>query len=269
MVLDLDVVAVQGDVATDELDAFDPMVPGELLGLVADLAPELPVLVVLPHVFRRDDPEYVVGLRVRFAAPRRQRDAPDELPDLGRDDYLVADPEVEVPGVAEPRRAPAGDADVHEPGERPSILCRVRDNATSRIASGETLYARAARASPKLRAAPAQSAPDAPRRCDVSPRSCPRWRRARASRLRWPPRLCRRARAVPGPPVPRRPGPPARRASPPPWPADPVSEEGLRLSRLQPRTPPGTPPLWRRPRPPPATLSRRQFGPAPRSPRRG
>src|SRR5215211_2151942 len=35
---------------------------------------------------------------------------------------------------------------------------RMRDNVTSRIASGETLYASAARASPRARAAPAQSA---------------------------------------------------------------------------------------------------------------
>ncbi len=39
------------------------------------------------------------------------------------------------------------------------MLRRIRDNATSRIASGETLYASAARASPRVRAASAQSAP--------------------------------------------------------------------------------------------------------------
>jgi hypothetical protein len=70
------------------------VVAGELLGLGAYLAPPLPVLVILPRVLFGDDAEYVVGLGVRFAAPRRQGDAPDEIPYLGRDYDLVADPEV-------------------------------------------------------------------------------------------------------------------------------------------------------------------------------
>jgi hypothetical protein len=70
------------------------VIAGELLGLGADLSSPLPVLVVLPDVLFGDDAEYVVGLGVRFAAPRRQSDAPDEVPYLGRDDDLVADPEV-------------------------------------------------------------------------------------------------------------------------------------------------------------------------------
>jgi hypothetical protein len=70
------------------------VVAGELLGLGADLASPLPVPVVLPLILLGDDAEYVVGLGVRFAASRREGDAPDELPYLGRDDDLVADPEV-------------------------------------------------------------------------------------------------------------------------------------------------------------------------------
>src|SRR5215218_5627172 len=94
LVLDLDVVAVERDVAADELDLLYPIVAGELLGLGADLSSPLPVLVVLPRVLFGDEAYYVVGLGIRFAAPRRQGDAPDELPHLGRDDNLVADSEV-------------------------------------------------------------------------------------------------------------------------------------------------------------------------------
>src|SRR5918998_1808211 len=157
LVLDLDVAAVQRDVAAYELDLLYAVVAGELLGLVADLAPPLPVLVVLARVLLGHEADDVVGLGVGLAAPRRQGDAPDEVPHLGGDDYLVADPEVELPRVAEPRGRPAGDADVDEPGEGASMLCRIRDNATSRIASGETLYASAARASPRASAASARA----------------------------------------------------------------------------------------------------------------
>jgi hypothetical protein len=94
LVLYLDVVAVERDVAADELDLPYTVVAGELLGLGADLASPLPVPVVIPRVLLGYDAEYVVGLGVRFAAPRREGDAPDELPNLGRDDDLVADPEV-------------------------------------------------------------------------------------------------------------------------------------------------------------------------------
>src|SRR5829696_1925944 len=93
-ILDFYVVAVERDVAADELDLLYPVVAGELLGLVADLSAPLPVLIVLPRVLFGDYAEYVVGFGIRFAAPRRQGDAPDELPHLGRDDDLVADPEV-------------------------------------------------------------------------------------------------------------------------------------------------------------------------------
>src|SRR3712207_2929438 len=117
------------------------MIPGELLGLLADLTPKLPVLVVLPRVLPRDYPEYVVGLPVGLATAGRQGDAPYELSGLGLDDHLVADAQVEIPSVAEPGHPPAGDADVYEPGEGSSIFRRIRDSDTSRIASGETLYA--------------------------------------------------------------------------------------------------------------------------------
>src|SRR5919107_418951 len=159
LVFDLDVGAVQGDVATDKLHAFDGMVPGELPGLFPDAASQFPVAILRPGVLLGEDPDYVVGLGVRLAAARRQGDASDQLPHLGRDDYRVADPEVKVPRVAESGDAPARDPDVHEPGEGTSIFRRIRDNVTSRIASGKTLYASAARASPRARAAPTQSAP--------------------------------------------------------------------------------------------------------------
>src|SRR5215204_475763 len=159
LVLDLDVGAVQGDVATDKLHAFDGVVPGELPGLFPDGASQFPVAILRPGVFLSEDPDYVVGLCVRLAAARRQGDAADQLPYLSRDDYRVADPEVQIPRVAEPGDAPPGDPDIHEPGEGASIFRRMRDNVTSRIASRETLYASAARASPSARAAQAQSAP--------------------------------------------------------------------------------------------------------------
>src|SRR5215204_3902845 len=159
LVLDLDVRAVQGDIAAYKLDAIDPVIPGELPGLFPDLPTELPVAVFGPLVFGGDDPYYVVGFGVRLTAPRRQGDAPDQLPHLGRDDHRVANPQVQVPRVAEPGYAPARDSDVDEPGERASIFRRMHDNVTSRVASGETLYASAARASPRASAAPAQSAP--------------------------------------------------------------------------------------------------------------
>src|SRR5918992_3490175 len=159
LVFDLDVGAVQGDVATDKLHAFDRVVPGELPGLFPDGASQFPVAILRPGVLFSDDPDYVVGLGVWLAAARRQGDATDQLPHLGRDDYRVADPEVKVPRVAESGDAPAGDPDIHEPREGTSIFRRMRDNVTSRIASGVTLYASAARASPVACAAPAQSAP--------------------------------------------------------------------------------------------------------------
>src|ERR687893_937430 len=159
LVLDLDVLAVEGDVAPYELDARDPVVARELAGLDAHLAPELPVAVLLALVLLCDDAHDVVGFGVWLAPARRERHPPDKVPDLGGDDDPVADAEVEVAGVAEPGYAPARDADVDEPGKGSSTLCRIRDSATSRIASGETLYASAARASPKTSAAPAQSAP--------------------------------------------------------------------------------------------------------------
>src|SRR5215213_503820 len=159
LVFDLDVGAVQGDVATDKLHAFEGVVPGELPGLFPDAASQFPVAILRPGVLLRDDPDYVVGLCVRLAASRRQGDATDQLPHLGRDDYRVADPDVKVPRVAEPGDAPARDPDIHEPREGSSIFRRMRDNVTSRIASGETLYASAARPSPRARAVPAQSAP--------------------------------------------------------------------------------------------------------------
>src|SRR5918992_1513401 len=159
LVFDLDVEAVQGDVATDKLHAFDRVVPGELPGLFPDGASQFPVAILRPGVLLSDDPDYVVGLRVRLAATRGQGDAADQFPHFSRDDYRVANPEIQVPRVAEPGYAPAGNPDIHEPREGASIFRRMRDNVTSRIASGETLYASAARASPRARAAPAQSAP--------------------------------------------------------------------------------------------------------------
>src|SRR5918993_3283161 len=159
LVLYLDVGAVQGEVATYELHALDGVVPGQLPGLFPDAASQFPVAVLPPGVFLGDDPDYVVGFCVGLAAARRKGDATYQLPHLGRDDHRVADPEVQIPRVAEPGYAPAGDPDIHEPREGTSISHRMRDNVTSRIASGETLYASAALASPRVRAAPAQSAP--------------------------------------------------------------------------------------------------------------
>src|SRR5215212_10948259 len=135
------------------------MIPGELPGLFPDAAAQFPVAILRPCVLLRDDPDYVVGFCVRLTAAGREGDAPYQFPHLGRDDYRVADPKVQVPRVAEPGHAPARDPDINEPREGTSIFCRIRDNVTSKIASGETLYASAARASPRARAAPAQSAP--------------------------------------------------------------------------------------------------------------
>src|SRR5215210_4612431 len=160
LVLDLDVGAIQGDVATYKLHAFDRVVPGELPGLFPDAASQFPVAFLRPGVFLRDDPDYVVGFCVGLAAAGRQGNAADQFSHLGRDDDRAADPEVQIPRVAEPGYAPARDSDVHEPREGASNFRRMRDNVTSRVASGETLYASAARASPTARAAPAQSAPE-------------------------------------------------------------------------------------------------------------
>ena len=140
------------------------MVAGELLGLGADLTPQLPVLAVLPLILGGSDAQDVVGRRVGLAASRRQGDATDENIILGLDDDPIAYAQVEVVCVAELCDALARDTNVYEPGELPgreisTIFRRVRDNVTSRIASGETLYASEARASPITRAAPTQSAP--------------------------------------------------------------------------------------------------------------
>ena len=72
--------------------------------------------VFVPFVLLRDDAEDIVGFSVRLAATGRQGNAANKLPHLGVHDDPVADPQVEVPGVAEPGYAPAGDADVYEPG---------------------------------------------------------------------------------------------------------------------------------------------------------
>ena len=135
------------------------MVAGELLGLVPDLAPQLSVPVVLSLVLGGCDAQDVVGGQVGFTTPRSQGDASDKDAILGLDDDLVANPKVEVAGVAELRDPLAGDADVYEPREDSSIFCRLRDSATSNIASGETLYVSFPPSSPKTPAAPAQSAP--------------------------------------------------------------------------------------------------------------
>src|SRR5918994_1053891 len=94
LVLDLDVRAVQGDVAPDELYAGDNVIPGELSGLVADLAPQLPEVIRLPGVLLGDDAQYIVGFGVRFAAAGGEGDLPDKLPHLGGDDHRVTNPEV-------------------------------------------------------------------------------------------------------------------------------------------------------------------------------
>src|SRR5215210_7765349 len=159
LVLDLDVGAVKGDVTTNKLHALYPVVPGKLPCLFPHGASQLPVGILSPGVLLGNDPDYVVGFCIRLAAAGRKGDASDELPHLGRDDHRVADPEVQVPRVAEPSYAPAWDPDVNEPREGASIFRRMLDNVTSRVASGETLYASAARASPRVPAAPAQSAP--------------------------------------------------------------------------------------------------------------
>src|SRR5215213_2986606 len=159
LVLDLDVGSGQGDVTTYELHAFDRMVPGQLPGLFPDVASQFPVAVLRPAIFLRNDPDYVVGFCVGLAATGRQGHAADQLPHFGRDDDRVADSEVQIPRVTEPCHAPARDPDVHEPREGASIFRRMRDNVTSRIASGDTLYASAARASPTAREISAQSAP--------------------------------------------------------------------------------------------------------------
>src|SRR5215213_1057685 len=159
LVLDLDVASGQGDVTTYKLHAFDRMVPGQLPGLFPDVASQFPVAVLRPAIFLRNDPDYVVGFCVGLAATGRQGHAADQLPHFGRDDDRVADSEVQIPRVTEPCHAPARDPDVHEPREGASIFRRMRDNVTSRIASGDTLYASAARASPTTREISAQSAP--------------------------------------------------------------------------------------------------------------
>jgi hypothetical protein len=64
------------------------------LSLVADLTAPLSVRVVYPGVICRDDAHDIVGLGVRLAAAGGQSNTTDELPHLGRDDDLVADPEV-------------------------------------------------------------------------------------------------------------------------------------------------------------------------------
>src|SRR5919202_76897 len=62
--LDLDVGAVQGDVAADKLHALYAVIAGELPGLFADLAPQLPVLVLFRLVPGRGDAQDLVGGRV-------------------------------------------------------------------------------------------------------------------------------------------------------------------------------------------------------------
>src|SRR5829696_8414628 len=50
LVFDLDVRAVQGDVATDKLHAFDHVVPGELPGLFPDGTSQVPVAILRPGI---------------------------------------------------------------------------------------------------------------------------------------------------------------------------------------------------------------------------
>ena len=166
LVLYLDVRAVEGDVAAYELHAPILWSLASFLASSLTSRPSSLLRSSVLVVFLRDDPDYVVGFGVRLAAAGRQGDAPDKLPHLGRDDHRVPDPEVEVPRVAEPGYAPARDPDVDEPREGMSIFRRMRDNVTSRVASGETLYASAARASPRERAAAQPSRPP-----DTGPRT--------------------------------------------------------------------------------------------------
>jgi hypothetical protein len=74
------------------------------------------VRVVFFGIFGGRDAQDIVGGHVGLATARRQGDAADKGALLGLDDDLVADPEVEVVGVAKLRDPLSGDADVYEPG---------------------------------------------------------------------------------------------------------------------------------------------------------
>jgi hypothetical protein len=89
------------------------MIPQQLDGFLAKVSRHVSVSFLLLCILFGDDPRDIEGLRVRFAATRRQGNSAYKLTHVRRHNDPVADAKIEIPSVAQLRDAPSGQPNVY------------------------------------------------------------------------------------------------------------------------------------------------------------